>query len=146
MMHDHEIQDALDRQLRSAADGRRSPGTADGPNAGDADRAAYAIVYAALADDTGFTLPPGFAESLADAAMPEPAHPPVFERFILPILLLVSAAVAVPAVVPQLARAFRLLLETPDGGIPAAPVAVLVLLLVASADRLARRGGWAPRM
>lgn len=145
-MHDHEIQDALDRQLRSAPVGSRSPETADAPDAGDADRAAYAIVYAALAEDTGFALPAGFAESLAAAAMPEPAHPSVFERFILPILLLVSAAVAVPAVVPQLARAFRLLLETPDGGIPAAPVAVLVLLLVASADRLARRGGWAPRV
>lgn len=145
-MRDHEIQDALDRQLRSPAAGSRSPETADAPDAGDADRAAYAIVYAALAEDTGFALPAGFAESLAAAAMPEPARPSVFERFILPVLLLVSAAVAVPAVAPQLARAFRLVLETADGGIPAAPVAGLVLLLVASADRLARRGGWAPRM
>jgi hypothetical protein len=139
-MRDDEIQDALDRQARAAEP--PSPDTAD---AAGADRAAYAIVYAALAEDTGFALPAAFAESIAAAAMPEPARPSIFERAILPVLLLISAAIGVPAAVPQLTRAFRLLLGTPDGGIPAAAIAALVLLLIAVADRLARRSGWAPR-
>lgn len=134
-MRDDEIQDALDR----GAAGPASPGAAD------ADRAAYAIVYAALAEDTGFALPAAFAEALAATAMPEPARPSVFERAILPLLLLASAAVAVPTVLPQLARAFRLLPAAPGGGMPVALAAGLVLLLVAAADGLARRGGWAPR-
>lgn len=129
-MRDREIQDDFDRQA---------------PEAADADRAAYAIVYAALAEDTGFTLPAAFAESIAAAAMPEPARPSVFERFILPVLLLISAAIAVPTAVRQLARAYRLLLGAPEGGLPPAVAAALVLLLIAAADRLARRGGWAPR-
>lgn len=143
-MRDDEIQDALDRQPRGTAGHLRSQ--VDAASAGDADRAAYAVVYAALAEDMGFALPSGFAESIAAAAMPAPARASVFERIILPILLLISAAVALPAVVPQLARAFRLMLETAHGGIPAAAVAALMLLLVASADRLARRGGWVPRI
>jgi hypothetical protein len=137
MMRDDEIQDALDRQPRG------EPIDPPSPDAGDADHAAYTIVYAALAEDTGFALPAAFAESLAAAAMPEPARAPIFERAILPILLLISAAVAVPTVVGQLGRAFRLL-ETPEGGVPAAAVAALALLLIAIADRFARRRGWAP--
>lgn len=136
-MRDDEIQDALDRQPRGG------PMEHPSPDAGDADHAAYAIVYAALAEDTGFALPAAFAESLAAAAMPEPARPSVFERAILPVLLLVSAALAVPTVVGQLGRAFRML-ETPEGGVPTAAVAALALLLIAAADRLARRRGWAP--
>lgn len=143
-MRDREIQDALDRQPRAGAAESPSPDTIKAPDGGDADRAAYAIVYAALGEDTGFALPAAFAESIAAAAMPEPARPSVFERALLPVLLLISAAVAVPAVVPQLARAFDLLLGAQDGGMPALAVA-LVLLMVAAADRLARRGGWAPR-
>lgn len=145
-MRDREIQDALDRRARAEAAGHPLPHAADAPDAGDADRAAYAIVYAALAEDTGFALPAAFAQSIVAAAMPEPARPSVFERAILPILLLASAVLAVPPTVQQLARAFRQLLGAPDGGVPPAAVAALVLLLMAAADRLARRGGWAPRM
>lgn len=146
-MRDDEIQDALDCQplhpVRGG--GPSSPDGTDAPDAGDIDGAAYALVYAALAEDAGFALPAGFAESIAAAAMPEPARVSVFERAILPLLLLGGTAVAAPAVVPSLARAFRLVLGAPDGGLSAAAVAALVLLLVAGADRLARRGGWAPR-
>ena len=146
-MRDREIQDALDRQPRAAAafDTADAVESGDEGNAADADRAAYAIVYAALAEDVGFTLPTAFAESIAAAAMPQPARPTVFERVILPVLLLASAAIAVPTAVAQLARAFRVLFGTPDGGMPVVTVA-LVLLLVAVADQLARRRGWAPRM
>jgi hypothetical protein len=68
-MRDREIQDDLDRQ-------RGEP--PETPDAVDADRAAYAIVYAALAEDTGFALPTAFADAIAAAAMPEPARPSVF--------------------------------------------------------------------
>ena len=141
MARDEEIQDALDRPPRDAAEpGERA--VAD--DAQDADRAAYAIVYAALADDTGFELPAGFAEAMAAQAMPAPPRPSIVERWVLPVLLVLCSAIAIPATVPQLARAFRILLGGPEGGVPAAGLAALALLLVAAADQVARRRGWGP--
>jgi hypothetical protein len=134
---DEEIQDALDRVR----------GTGDEPDAraGDADRAAYAIVYAALEDDAGFALPADFAERIAAQAMPAAPRPSIFERWVLPVLMIVCSAIAVPAVVPGLARGFEVVFGAAGGGVAPGGVAAGVLLLVAAADHLARRRGWAPR-
>lgn len=68
-----------------------------------ADLAAYRVVYAALEDDTGFALPPDFAASIVARAMPvEPF--PWYERVLLPVLLVIASAVAVPAIVAQTPR------------------------------------------
>lgn len=132
MKRDDEIQDALDR----LPPGERARGEA---GAGDADRAAYALVYSALAEDAGFALPADFAEAMTARVMPAPVRPSVYERWILPLLMLASGAIALPTVAPALARAFRPLLTSPAGGPSTGAIAGLALLLVAAADQLMKK-------
>lgn len=139
MMHgDDEIQDALDRRGR---EGMPAAGSGD---AGDADRAAYEVVYAALADDAGFALPPDFAEAVAARVMPLPARASVYERWVLPALLFTSSAIALPVVLPQVFRGIELAYGAPENFLPQVLQALLALAAVAAADRLVRRWGWAP--
>jgi hypothetical protein len=132
MERDEEIQDALDQGSARAA--------------ADADEAAYRVVFAALGEDEGFALPDGFADAMAARLMPVPVRASPFERYVLPVLMLVACAMGVPAVVAALGQALGGV-AGPVGessGLHAAAVAALVLVVLAAADRLARRAGLAP--
>lgn len=129
---DEQIQDALERGIpRAAADG---------------DEAAYRLVFAALAEDEGFDLPAGFADAMAARLMPAPVRASPFERYILPVLVLVACAMGVPAVVGALGEALARVAGPAGGSSALYPIAAvaLVLLVLAAADRLARRAGLAP--
>lgn len=132
MDRNEEIQDALDRgNARAAA---------------DADEAACQLVFAALREDEGFVLPAGFADAMAAWLMPAPVRASPFERYVLPVLLLAACAMGVPAVAAALGQALTSV-AGPVGessGLHTIAVVALVLLLLAAADRLARRAGLAP--
>jgi hypothetical protein len=132
MDRDEQIQDALDQGTAGAA--------------ADADEAAYQVVFAALAEDEGFALPAGFADAMAARLMPARVRASPFERWILPVLMLAACAMAVPTVVAALAQALTRV-AGPVGessGLHALAAAALVLVVLAAADRLARRAGLAP--
>lgn len=132
MERDEEIQDALDRgNARAAA---------------NADEAAYQVVFAALGEDEGFALPAGFADAMAARLMPAPVRASPFERYVLPVLMLVACAMGVPVVVAALGKAMISVAGTVGGssGLGAIAVVAVVLAVVAAADRLARRAGLAP--
>lgn len=129
---DEEIQDALDRgTVRAAA---------------DADEAAYRVVFAALDEDPGFALPAGFADAMAARLMPAPVRASPFERYVLPVLMLVACAIGVPVVVGALGDALARVAGPvgENAGLHVIAAVALVLALVAAADRLARRAGLAP--
>lgn len=132
MERDEQIQDALDRgSVRAAA---------------DADEAAYQVVFAALGEDEGFALPAGFADAMTARLMPGPVRASPFERYVLPVLLLAACAMGVPTVVTALGGALARV-AGPVGessGLHVIAVVALVLLVLAAADRLARRAGLAP--
>jgi hypothetical protein len=132
MERDEQIQDALERgAVRAAA---------------DADEAAYQVVFAALGEDPGFALPAGFADAMAARLMPARVRASPFERYVLPVLMLVACAMGVPPVVGALGQALKSV-AGPAGqssGLHAIVAVALVLLVLAAADRLARRAGLAP--
>jgi hypothetical protein len=132
MERDDEIQAALDQgHARAAA---------------DADEAAYQVVFAALREDEGFGLPPGFADAMAARLMPAPVRASPFERYVLPVLMLVACAMAVPAVVRTLWTALTGVAGPvgENAGLHAVAAVAVVLVILAAADRLARRLGFAP--
>lgn len=132
MERDEAIQDALDRgNARAAA---------------DADEAAYQVVFAALRQDEGFALPADFADAMTARLMPARVRASAFERYVLPVLMLVACAMGVPAVVEALGQALTRV-AGPAGessGLHAIAVVALVVVVLAVADRLARRAGLAP--
>lgn len=132
MQRDEEIQDALER--------------GDARAAADADEAAYQVVFAALAEDEGFALPAGFADAMAARLMPVRVGASPFERYVLPVLLLVACAMGVPAVVAALGQALTSVAGEVgrSSGLLAVAAVALVLVVLAAADRLARRAGLAP--
>lgn len=132
MERDEEIQDALDR--------------GDARAAADADEAAYQVVFAALREDEGFALPAGFADAMAARLMPARVRASPFERYVLPVLLLAACAMAVPTVVAALGHALTGVAGQVGGSSGLQPIAAvaLVLVVLAAADRLARRAGLAP--
>jgi hypothetical protein len=129
---DEEIQDALDQGIaRSAA---------------NADVAAYQVVFAALAEDQGFALPADFADAMAARLMPARMRASPFERWVLPVLMLVACAMGVPAVFGALGQALTRVVGPvgENSGLLTLAAVTLVLLVLAAADRLARRAGLAP--
>jgi hypothetical protein len=132
MEHDEEIQDALDRgAVRAAA---------------DADEAAYRVVFDALGEDEGFALPADFAELMTARLMPEPVRASPFERYVLPVLMAAACAIGVPFVVAVLGGALTGVAGpvSQNSGLHGIAVVALVLVVIATADRLARRAGLAP--
>jgi hypothetical protein len=129
---DEEIQDALDRGSARAA--------------GDADEAAYRVVFAALGEDPGCALPADFADLMTARLMPEPVRASPFERYVLPVLMAAACVIGVPFVVAVLgAAAVGVLGPVSDNsGLHGIAVVALVLVVVGTADRLARRAGLAP--
>lgn len=113
-MTDQELQDLLDR-LDADGGAAATPG-ADVPDKTQRDLHAYRMVYAALEDEPDGTLPPDFAERVADRVIPAPATErlPWLET-ILPPLALVAAFVATLLLMPTVsqagANALQLLLE-----------------------------------
>jgi len=132
MERDEEIQDALDRGSARAA--------------ADADEAAYRVVFAALGEDPGFALPSNFAELMTARLMPEPVRASPFERYVLPVLMAAACVIGVPFVVAVLGGALTGVAEpvSRNSGLHGIAVVALVVALVATADRLARRAGLAP--
>ena len=132
MERDEGIQDALERGVARAA--------------ADADEAAYRVVFAALAEDEGFALPTGFADAMAARLMPAPVRASPFERYVVPVLMLAACAMVVPFVSGALGQAVTTVAGPvrESSGLHAVAVVALVLAMVAAADRLARRAGWAP--
>lgn len=132
MDRDEEIQEALDRGIA--------------PPAADADEAAYQVVFAALREDEGFALPAGFADAMAARLMPARVRASPFERYVLPVLMLVACVMAVPTVVAALGQALVSVAGPVGGssGLRAIAAVALVLVVLAAADRLARRFGLAP--
>ena len=132
MEWDDEIQTALDQgHARAAA---------------DADEAAYQVVFAALREDEGFALPHDFADAMTARLMPAPVRASPFERYVLPVLVLVACGLGVPPVVAALRQALAQV-TGPAGessGLHVVAVVAVVLVLLAAADRLARRAGLAP--
>ena len=139
---DEQIQDALDREIAAARETAREPARA----AADDDEAAYRVVFAALAEDEGFALPAGFAEAMAARLMPAPLRASPYERYVLPVFLVAAFAMGIPAVVAALRQALRSVAGATGGGSGLQLVAgiALVLLVLAAADRVARRAGWSP--
>lgn len=133
MTRDEEIQEALDRRGASAA-------------GGGADEAAYRVVFAALAEDDGFALPAGFADAMAARLLPGPVRASPFERYVLPVLFAAACVMSVPLVVVTLGGALAAV-AGPEGGtsgLHAVAAITLALVVIAGADRLARRAGLAP--
>jgi hypothetical protein len=132
MDRDEEIQGALEQGAAHAA--------------GDADEAAYRVVFAALREDPGFALPADFADAMAARLMPAPVRASPFETYVLPFLLLAAGVMGVPTVVAVLGESLRAVGRPLVGnpGAHAVAAAAAVLLLVAVADRLARRAGLTP--
>jgi hypothetical protein len=132
MERDDEIQRALDQgAARTAA---------------DADEAVYQVVFAALREDEGFALPPGFADAMAARLMPARVRASPFERYVLPVLMLAACVLAVPTVVGALWTALTGVAGpvAENSGLHAVAAVAVVLALLAAADRLARRLGLAP--
>jgi hypothetical protein len=132
MERDEEIQDALDRGSAHAA--------------GDADEAAYRVVFAALGEDEGFALPSNFADLMTARLMPEPVRASPFERYVLPVLMAAACVIGVPFVIAVLGGALTGVAGpvSQNSGLHGIAVVALVVALVAWADRLARRAGLAP--
>lgn len=132
MERDEEIQAALDRGNAHAA--------------ADADEAAYQVVFAALREDEGFALPPDFADAMTARLMPAPVRASPFERYVLPVLMLVACALGVPTVVAALGRALAGVAGPvgENSGLHAIAAVSLVVVVLAAADRVARRAGLAP--
>ena len=132
MERDEEIQDALDRGAARTA-----------PDAGEA---AYQVVFAALREDPGFALPQDFAEAMTARLMPARVRASPFERYVLPVLMLVACAMGVPTVLGVLGGALGRVAGPAGGGAGLQTVAAvaLVVAVLAAADRLARRAGFAP--
>lgn len=129
-----------DEEIQAALDGGNARAAAD------ADEAAYQVVFAALGEDEGFALPADFADAMAARLMPAPVRASPFERYVLPVLVLAACAMGVPPVV----RALREALTSVAGpvgessGLHVIAAVAVVLVLLMSADRLARRAGLAP--
>lgn len=132
MQRDEEIQDALDRGAARAA--------------ADADEAAYQVVFAALREDEGFALPADFADAMTARLMPAPVRASPYERYVLPVLLLAACVLGVPPVAGTLGQALARVAGRVGESSGLHPIAVvaLVLVVVATADRLARRAGLSP--
>lgn len=137
MSRDEQMQEALDRRHRAAAST-----VADGTP----DDAAYRVVFAALHDDDGFDLPADFADALVARLLPEPVGASPFERYVLPLLLAVAFAVAIPSLAAGLGPALTgLARAVPDtAGVQILAVITLTVIVVAAADRLFRRMGHPP--
>ena len=83
---------------------------------------------------------------MAARLMPAPVGASPFERYVLPVLMLAACVVCVPVAAVALHRALTQV-AGPVGestGLHAIGAVALALLLVAAADRLARRAGLAP--
>jgi hypothetical protein len=132
MERDEEIQDALDRRAARAAP--------------KADEAAYQVVFAALREDPGFALPQDFADAMTARLMPARVRASPFERYVLPVLMLVACATGVPTVLGVLGGALGRVSGTAgaSSALQTLAVVALVVLLLAAADRLARRVGLTP--
>ena len=132
MERDEEIQEALDRRTARAAQ--------------DADEAAYRVVFAALGEDPGFALPADFAELMTARLMPEPVRASPFERYVLPVLMAAACVIGVPFVVAVLGGALTGVVGpvSQNSGLHGIAVVALVLVVLGTADRLARRAGLAP--
>ena len=132
MERDEEIQDALDRGIARAA--------------ADPDEAAYQLVFAALREDPGFALPQDFADTMAARLMPARVRASPYERYVLPVLMLVACAMGIPVVLGVLGRALGRVAgpAAESSGLQTLAVVALVVALLAAADRLARRAGLAP--
>jgi hypothetical protein len=132
MDRDQEIQAALDR--------------GDARAAADADEAAYQVVFAALAEDEGFALSAGFADAMAARLMPVRVGASPFERYVLPVLVLVACALGVPAAAGALGQAVKSVAGPAGGssGLLSIAAVALVIIVLAAADRLARRAGLSP--
>jgi hypothetical protein len=132
MDRDEEIQAALDQgNARATA---------------DADEAAYRLVFAALREDEGFVLPADFADAMTARLMPARVGASPFERYVLPVLMLVACAMGVPVVIGMLGGALTRV-AGPAGessGLHVIAAVAIVVVLLAAADRLARRAGFAP--
>lgn len=123
MDRDDEIQRALDE--------------GDARAAGDADEAAYRVVFAALKEDEGFALPADFADAMTARLMPARVRASPFERYVLPVLVLVACAMALPAVIAALGGALvRVTGPVSDNaGLQAIAAVAVVLAVLAAADR-----------
>jgi hypothetical protein len=132
MERDEEIQDALDRGSAHAA--------------GDADEAAYQVVFAALGEDEGFALPADFADQMTARLMPGPVRASPFERYVLPVLVAAACVIGVPFVVAVLGGALTGVAGpvSRNSGLHGIAAVALVAALLAWTDRLARRAGLAP--
>jgi hypothetical protein len=132
MERDEEIQYALDRGTVRAA--------------GDADEAAYRVVFAALGEDEGFTLPADFADLMTARLMPEPVRASPYERYVLPVLMAAACVIGIPFVVAVLGGALTGVAGpvSRNSGLHGIAVVALVLVVLGTADRLARRAGFAP--
>ena len=104
------------------------------------------MVFAALGEEPGFALPPGFADAMVARLMPIRVGASPFERYVLPLLVLVACAMGVPTVAGALGQALKSVAGLAGGssGLHAIAAVALVLLALAAADRLARRAGLAP--
>ena len=106
-MTDQELQDLLDRLAR----GEEEP--ADTPNLESEDGAdwkAYRLLYAALEEEPEGSLPPDFAQQVANRVMPAEALGTAAERFpwlewVLPPLVLVVAFVVTLLLMPTVSQA-----------------------------------------
>lgn len=129
-----------DEEIQAALDGGNARAAAD------ADEAAYQVVFAALREDEGFALPADFADAMAARLMPAPVRASPFERYVLPVLMLVACALGVPTVIAALGRALAGVAGPvgENSGLHAIAAVALVVIVLAAADRLARRVGLAP--
>jgi hypothetical protein len=131
MERDEEIQEALDREQGHAT--------------GDADEAAYRVVFAALGEDEGFALPPHFADAMTARLMPAPVRASPFERYVLPVLMAAAFVIGIPFVIAVMGGALGEVAEPGSrSGLQGLAAVAMVLLVVALADRQARRAGLAP--
>ncbi|WP_420127122.1 hypothetical protein [Longimicrobium sp.] len=129
-----------DEQIQAALDGGNAR------TAADVDEAAYQLVFAALREDEGFGLSANFAEAMAARLMPARVRASPFERYVLPVLMLVACAMGVPVVIGMLGGALTRV-AGPAGessGLHVIAAVALVVALIAVADRLARRAGLTP--
>jgi hypothetical protein len=103
-------------------------------------------VFAALREDEGFALPADFADAMAARLMPAPVRASPFERYVLPVLMLVACAMGVPTVLAALGGAFTRVMGSvgESSGLHAIAAVGLVVVVLAAADRIARRAGLTP--
>jgi hypothetical protein len=123
MDRDEAIQRALDEGNARAA--------------GDADEAAYRVVFAALREDEGFALPADFADAMAARLMPVRVRASPFERYVLPVLMLAACALALPAAVAALGGALVRVVGpvSGNGGLQAVAAVAVAVAVLAAADR-----------